>query len=60
MSDDTRLRLVVLVPFVSGVMRDVYEDRDGRQWVVGYDAERVYRAWLPPADDPVIVEAARP
>jgi hypothetical protein len=60
MSDDIRLRLVGLVPFVSGVMRDVYEDRDCRQWVVGYDAERVYGAWLPPADDPVIVEAARP
>jgi hypothetical protein len=41
------------VPFVDGVTRDVYEDADGRQWVVGYDGKRVYGVWLPPADEPV-------
>jgi L-lactate dehydrogenase len=29
------------VPFVDGATRDLYEDADGRQWVVGYDGERV-------------------
>jgi hypothetical protein len=26
---------------VAGVTRDVYEDADGRQWVTGYEGERV-------------------
>jgi hypothetical protein len=29
-----------------GVTCDVYEEPDGRQWVVGYDGERVYGVWL--------------
>jgi hypothetical protein len=31
-------------------------DGNGRQWVTGYDGERVYGVWLPPPDDPVVVE----
>jgi hypothetical protein len=42
---------------VDGIERDVYEDADGRQWVTGYDDERVHGAWLAPADEPVIVSA---
>jgi hypothetical protein len=30
------------LPFTDGVVRDVYEDMDGRQWVTGYDGERAY------------------
>jgi hypothetical protein len=29
------------VPFVDGVTRDVYEDGDGQQWVVGYKGGKV-------------------
>jgi hypothetical protein len=43
------------VPFVDGVTGDVHEDADGRQWVAGYEGERVYGVWLPPADEPVVV-----
>ena len=35
--------------------RDLFEGADGRQWVVGYDGERVYGVWLAPADEPVDV-----
>jgi hypothetical protein len=38
--------------------RDVYEDSDGRQWVVGYDGERAYGVWLAPADEPLVVKGA--
>jgi len=51
--DDSRV--VGRVPFADGVTRDVYEDTDGRQWVTGYDGERGYGVWLPPADEPVVV-----
>jgi hypothetical protein len=56
MSDDTPLCLIGRIPFVDGVTRDVYEDPDGRQWVAGYDGERVYGVWVAPADEPVVVE----
>jgi hypothetical protein len=51
----TDSRIIGCVPFVDGVTRDVYEDADGRQWVIGDDVERVYRVWLLPADKAVIV-----
>jgi hypothetical protein len=44
------------VPFAAGEAREVHEDADGRQWVAGYDGERVYGAWRPPADEPVLVD----
>jgi hypothetical protein len=40
---------------VDGVTRAVYEDADGRQWVVGRDGEKVYGVWVRPADEPLIV-----
>jgi hypothetical protein len=46
------------VPFVDGATREVYEDTDGRQWVAGYDGERVYGVWLMPADEPLLVARA--
>ena len=46
--------------FTDGIERDVYEDANGRQYVVGYDGESVYGVWLPPADEPVIVSGGMP
>ena len=51
-------RVVGCVPVVDGATRDVYEDTDGRQWVVGYEGERVYGVWIMPADEPVVVRCA--
>jgi hypothetical protein len=59
MSEGTGHRAVVRVPFVDGLTRDVFKDADGRQWVTGYDVERVYGVWLVPADEPVVVEGPR-
>jgi hypothetical protein len=56
MSGDEHPCPIGCVPFADGVERDVFEDSDGRQWVTGYDAERVYGVWLMPADEPVVLE----
>ena len=47
-------RVVGRVPFVDRVTRDVYEDGDGRQYVLD-GGQRVYGAWLPPPDEPVVI-----
>jgi hypothetical protein len=52
-------RVVGRILFVDGVTRGVYEGYDGRQWVAGYDGECVYGVWLPPADEPAVVEGDR-
>ena len=41
MTQPDESRVVDRGPFVDGATRDVYEDADGRQWVIGYDGERV-------------------
>jgi hypothetical protein len=56
MSDANDPRIIGRVRFLDGVTRDVCEDADGRQWVTGYDGERVYGLWLMPADEPVVVK----
>ncbi len=56
MRDASEGRIVGHVLFVDGVVRDVYEDAEGQQWVLGYAGERVYGVWLEPADAPLIVE----
>jgi hypothetical protein len=58
MSEVSDSRVVGRVLFVDGVTRDVYKDANGRQWVIGYDGERVYGVWSLPADKPVIVPTA--
>jgi hypothetical protein len=58
MSNPTDTRVVGRVLFMDGVTRDVYEDADGRQWVTGYDEERVYGVWVAPPDEPVVVASA--
>jgi len=45
-----RHRIIGRRLFTDGIERDVYEDADDRQWVTGYDGERVDGLWLPPAD----------
>jgi hypothetical protein len=55
MSDHSAPRVIGRVPFTDGVVRDVYEDADDRQWVIGHDGERVYGVWLPPPVEPVVV-----
>jgi hypothetical protein len=43
--------------FTEGVERDVFEDPDGRQYIVHEDTgERIYGQWLWPPDEPVIFE----
>jgi hypothetical protein len=44
-------------PFTDGLERDVYEDDEGRQYVLDGDGERVYGQWLWPADEPYVVTA---
>jgi hypothetical protein len=53
MTEDSRI--IGRVPFVDGVTRDVYEDPDERQWVIGYEGERVYGVWILPPDESFIV-----
>jgi hypothetical protein len=55
MSAPGESRIVGRVPFTDGVTREVYKDSDGRQWVTGYDGERVYGVWMMPPDEPVII-----
>jgi hypothetical protein len=43
--------------FTDGSVRPVFELPDGRQYVECDDGERVYGTWLPPADEPVPVNA---
>jgi len=43
--------------FTDGIERPVYEDAEGRQYVLGPDGERVDGRWLAPADEPAVVEA---
>jgi hypothetical protein len=55
MTSGGEARLIGRVPFTDGMERDVYEDEGGRQWVIGYNGERVYGVWLSPADEPLLV-----
>jgi hypothetical protein len=47
--------------FTDGVTRDVFEDADGRQYIVHEDTgERIYGQLLWPADEPVVKTIQRP
>lgn len=48
MSSEPEARIIGRIPFVDGAVRDVYEDAEGRQWITGYEWERVYGVWLMP------------
>jgi hypothetical protein len=52
MRNATEGRIVGRVLFLDGVTREVYEESQGRQWVIGYCGERVYGVWLKPAAEP--------
>jgi len=43
--------------FTDGIERTVYEDAEGRQYVLDSDGERVNGQWVAPADEPAVVEA---
>jgi hypothetical protein len=55
MSRPGQPRIIGRSLFMDGLTRDMYENADRRQWVVGRAGERVYGVWLPPADEPVVV-----
>jgi hypothetical protein len=38
--------------FVDGSVRPVYEDANGRQFVIGDEGEKVRGEWLVPPDEP--------
>ena len=57
MSGQQSDRIVGRRLFTDGIERDVYEDAEGRQYVLDGDGERVYGEWLLPADEPRIVPA---
>ena len=40
--------------FADGARRPVYTEPDGRQYVLGYDGEKVYGVWLVPAEEPYL------
>jgi hypothetical protein len=40
------------VDFVDGVRRQVYQDRQGRQYVIDETGEPVYGVWFIPPDEP--------
>jgi hypothetical protein len=42
--------------FTDGKVRTVYEDDAGRQYVIGDDGTQVPGVWLPPADEPLVVD----
>ncbi len=42
--------------FVGGIVRDVYEDADGRQFVYDDDEEPVYGVWLL-VDEPTSIKS---
>jgi hypothetical protein len=55
---DVRLwgRIIGRCRFTDGIDRDVYEDAEGRQYVHSDEGVKLYGQWLPPADEPDIVE----
>jgi hypothetical protein len=50
------LPIIAWVEFNDGPMRPVYEDVDGRQFVIDDDGQWVYGVWFipPECDEPVI------
>ena len=41
--------------FTDGVVREVFQDGGGRQYVLDDADQRIHGHWLPPADEPYIV-----
>jgi hypothetical protein len=51
--------IVAFGDFVDGLRRSVYEEPDGRQYVVDNDGEKVFGVWFIPreeCDQPIIVD----
>jgi hypothetical protein len=52
--------LVAYVEFVDGIRREVFEEPDGRQYVLDGDDQPIYGIWFIPreeCDPPLIVDA---
>jgi hypothetical protein len=60
MTEATDSRAVGRVPCTDGAEREVYDDAEGRQWVVGHDGERVSGVWVMPAGEPLLVTGTSP
>jgi hypothetical protein len=45
------------IPFIDGIVRPVFLDVDGRQYVLDNDGNAVYGSWIY-VDEPLIVRAA--
>ena len=60
MNSTTDPRIIGRRLFTDGIERDVYEDAEGRQHVIGHAGECVYGTWLAPPDAPLIVSAKAP
>jgi hypothetical protein len=50
---------VALIPLTDGVERDVHQDKDGRQFVMDDEGDKVYGYWIlmDDSDEPAIVDA---
>jgi hypothetical protein len=56
------LKPVAFIDVPDGLSRPVYEEPNGRQYVIGDEGEALYGVWYIPQDDsdlPVIVEMRR-
>jgi hypothetical protein len=53
-------RVIGRRPFTDGLERDLYEDAEGRQYVLNGDGPKVYDQWLWPADEPHVIAAGGP
>jgi hypothetical protein len=51
-------RIIGRAPFTDGIDRDVYEDAEGQQYVQDDDGSKVFGPWLPPTDEPRVVDQA--
>ena len=50
---------IARIPFTDGVERDVFQDKDRRQFVVDDEGDKVYGCWvlMDDPDEPAIVDA---
>jgi hypothetical protein len=55
-TEPTGRRVIGERRFLDGSTRPVFEDAEGRQYVVEDEGNTAYGVWLPPADEPTLVE----
>lgn len=52
---DVVARVIANVRCKDGIVREVFEEDGGREYVIGDDGLEIYGQWTRPADEPVIV-----